>query len=38
MRGTLTMNWGDNFTATQNRAQWRYLMYEAVENRKNQKE
>jgi len=31
------MNWRDMFTATQNRAQWRYPIYKAVESRKSQK-
>jgi hypothetical protein len=30
----MTMNWHDTVNATQNRTQWRELIYKAVENRK----
>jgi hypothetical protein len=34
IRRTITMNWHDTINATQNRMQWRDLIYKAVENRK----
>ena len=35
-RRTMTMNWHDTINATQNRTQWRDMIYKAVENRKRQ--
>jgi len=32
------MNWRNNFTATQNTAQWSDLIYKAVDNSKQQNE
>jgi hypothetical protein len=38
IRRTTMMNWHDTINATQNRMQWRDLIYKAVENRKQQNE
>jgi hypothetical protein len=38
IRGTLKMNWHDILAASQNREQWKHLIYKAVENRKHQQQ